>query len=658
MRRQMDLDAINDKKENEIVGVLTGIEKDSTPFSHDIEYNVKDWQELTRSRQAMAERRANAAVEMRILKKLRDQTFQGEFSQQPLSEVVKQISQLAGVNIIFDRSAIEANAAVVERPIDKVFSTPISLESVLKLVAADAGLSFVCEDEVVKLVSPEYRKARMYNQTYYVGDLVAPIPDMMAPTYMSFMSPNNPINSVGSAVVPGTTYTPNDGTPLTLSAPQQTGTINQAALAQQLPGSPFASGPLGGMPVVYGSGRGPQTGNPMYNQIAGPTLGGITQADFQDLIQLIQETIEPPSWDDENASIRAFTSTLSLVIRQTQDVHDQIEDLLKQLRDLNDVQIVIEVRFITLQDNFFERIGVDFDFNLEDNSQLTPGQTLPDRANGTTVIGQSGQQVFTPNFDLQATQDSFTSAIPQFGGFDAATAANFGFAILSDIEVYFLLQASQGDTRSNVLQAPTVTVTNGQVATVTDASAVPFVTSVIPVVGDFAAAQQPIITILPEGSSLNVRATASGDRRFVTLTLVPMFSQITDVKTFTFEGRRVNNNFGSTNNTSDGTGTGSTSSDDAIIDGTTVQLPTLSFTTVQTTVNVPDGGTILLGGIKRLSEGRNERGVPFLSKIPYINRLFKNVGIGRDTSSLMMMVTPRVIIQQEEERRQVGNVTQ
>ena len=62
--------------------------------------------------------------------------------------------------------------------------------------------------------------------------------------------------------------------------------------------------------------------------------------------------------------------------------------------------------------------------------------------------------------------------------------------------------------------------------------------------------------------------------------------------------------------------------------GTTVQLPTFSFTTVSTTVSVPDGGTVLLGGIKRLSEGRNEVGVPLLSKLPYVNRLFRNVGIG------------------------------
>jgi general secretion pathway protein D len=75
---------------------------------------------------------------------------------------------------------------------------------------------------------------------------------------------------------------------------------------------------------------------------------------------------------------------------------------------------------------------------------------------------------------------------------------------------------------------------------------------------------------------------------------------------------------------------------------------------VTTTVSVPDGGTVLMGGIKRMQEARNEFGVPVLSKIPYINRLFKNVGIARTTESLMLMVTPRIIIQEEEEMKLLG----
>ena len=81
-----------------------------------------------------------------------------------------------------------------------------------------------------------------------------------------------------------------------------------------------------------------------------------------------------------------------------------------------------------------------------------------------------------------------------------------------------------------------MTLFNGQTATVQDQSQRPFVTSIIPVVGDFAAAQQPVIVVLNEGTSLNVQAVVSSDRRFCRLTLVPFFSRIGDVDTFTFEG--------------------------------------------------------------------------------------------------------------------------
>ncbi|MGL4461948.1 MAG: hypothetical protein ACRC1K_07320, partial [Planctomycetia bacterium] len=82
-----------------------------------------------------------------------------------------------------------------------------------------------------------------------------------------------------------------------------------------------------------------------------------------------------------------------------------------------------------------------------------------------------------------------------------------------------------------------------------------------------------------------------------------------------------------------------------------IQLPTVSITTVQTTVSVPDGGTILLGGLKTHQEGRNEFGTPVLSKLPYVNRLFKNAVSARVTSSLLLLVTPRIIILEEEEEK-------
>jgi general secretion pathway protein D len=334
------------------------------------------------------------------------------------------------------------------------------------------------------------------------------------------------------------------------------------------------------------------------------------------------------------------------------------------LRRNQDLQVTIEVRFITLSDTFFERIGVDFDFNIEDGTgistnvnvpnSLPPGAVFePPRASATVGLDPGGVfPNYTVDLDLPFRQGSFGLATPQFGAFTGGEGATFGFSILSDIEAFFLIEASQGDRRANVLQAPKVTLFNGQQAQVIDASLVPFVISVIPVVGDFAAAQQPVIVVLSEGTMMSVQAVVSDDRRYVRLTLVPFFSQIGEVRTFTFEGSETARNVSaSVDDDEDGKDESNDDEMEITRSGTTVQLPTFQVISVSTTVSVPDGGTVLLGGIKRLQEGRNEFGVPLLSKVPYVDRLFRNVAIGRTTDSLMMMVTPHIIIQEEEEER-------
>jgi hypothetical protein len=40
-----------------------------------------------------------------------------------------------------------------------------------------------------------------------------------------------------------------------------------------------------------------------------------------------------------------------------------------------------------------------------------------------------------------------------------------------------------------------------------------------------------------------------------------------------------------------------------------------------------------------------------LSKVPYVNRLFRNVGTSKETQQVLVMVTPRIIVHQEEETK-------
>ena len=600
-----------------------------------------------------------------IWNKLKNVEVEGEY-QGTLSEAVDQLSRQAGINIVFDTMALQAEGVPLDTMVNVPIRQPISLQSALTLILGSANLVYAVENEVVKVTSQDAKRTKLVPKTYYIGDLVMPMNNYQSPLSLRSSQAGQNNNGYGGMMnINGTA-------PLTVA--QNQGPMSQIAMAQQLGGNLGAANPFAGFggPGGYGGGNnGPQTGTPIFQQMGQQSRGGVTQADFDQLINLITGVVDSDSWQSTGTgegTIQAFPPNLSLIVSQTQEVQDEIQDLLKKLRELNDVQIVIEVRFVSIQDNFFERVGIDFDFAINDNSQV--GDPTTDTLPRSTVIGRSPTEgvsnsgapfIPTANQDIQFTQGSFGITTPNFGGFDLTSAANFGFAILSDIEVYFLIQASKGSTRANIMQAPTVTMFNGQSANVTDGSSRPFVTSVTPVVGDFAVAHAPVITILPDGTSLNVSAVVSSDRRSVRLSLVPFFSQVTEVREFTFSGSQRTER--STNSFLDdlldlADPTNADAGDDELqttSEGVTIQLPVIATTSVNTVVSVPDGGTVLLGGVKRMTEERIERGVPFLSSIPYVNRLFKNVGVGRETENLMMMVTPRIIIQDEEEEKQLGS---
>jgi Flp pilus assembly secretin CpaC len=83
-------------------------------------------------------------------------------------------------------------------------------------------------------------------------------------------------------------------------------------------------------------------------------------------------------------------------------------------------------------------------------------------------------------------------------------------------------------------------------------------------------------------------------------------------------------------------------------------VPTFTTVRASTSVTVPDGGEALVAGYSRVSEGRNEFGVPGVGKVPYLDRGFRNVGAGRDVRRTTLSVRVRIINLAEEEERQTG----
>ncbi|MFP6648886.1 MAG: hypothetical protein VB817_05470, partial [Pirellulaceae bacterium] len=584
--------SIDEKKEQGFLDTITSVDRSSEPFDDSRPFRfdgVRDWDELTRRRRRSMERQSShlSPAGMKIQNAL-NQPVDISFSDTPLSVVMETLGRMTGINVHLDRQGLSAEGVTSDTAVSINLSQPVTLKSALNLMLEELRLSYVIRNEVLLITSEMSRDTNVYQEVYNVADLVIPIPDF--DTGQSIGLPSA-IRDAHDTIGFGTRPLQGNG-PLTLANGVESSGMGNASVLAQLAASDMISGSQGSLPTSIGGG------------------GGAAMADFSSLIELITTTIEPDSWEDVGGAgtIKEFRGNLSLVISATQQVHEQIRDLLEQLRRLQDLQITIEVRFITLSDNFYERIGIDFDFEIDDNVNV---DDIQDDSGPSVMIGlDSGGP--TVDLDLVFDQgDAYNAAVPAFGGFDAASAANFGFAILSDIEVFFLLQAAIGDNRSNVLTAPKVTLFNGQQASISDTSQRPFVTGVIPVVGDFAAAHQPVIVVLSEGTNLSVQAVCSNDRRFVRLTLVPFFSRIGEVEQFTFDGRQTTST-GETVLDPDGNPT-ARNNEVTTMEGTTIQLPTFNFTTVSTTVSVPDGGTVLLGGIKRLSEGRTERGVPMLA---------------------------------------------
>jgi len=575
-------------------------------------------------------------IEQSIERKLTAPISPINFKDVPLKQAIEDLSVISGVNIVMDTAAMNEAGVNLEFPLSLKVEN-ISLKSALNLLLSQVKLTYLIQDEVLQVTTQDKSKGNNKQIIYPVADLVIPPTDGTLPNTSNFDYALQRQANVQGVVNQGPS-------PF----------LNQTSLAGGTPvGSPNSSFASTG---YHGGG---QTSPQAATLRPGQTIEEL-------LINVIQSMIAPDSWSDVGGkgTIKYFPIGLALVVNQTQDIQEQVADLLAALRRLQELEVAIEMRMITVSESFYEMIGVNFDINIQNNNarfgpQLVSqnfqqaGQINNFSPNGF-VAGLTPAGTFTPDLSIPITNSSFQFAQPPFGGFPGTLGMDgglsLGLAFLSEIQVYMFLEAAQVDRRTNVMQAPKITVFNGQTANITVQDQQFFLTGVQLIQAGaqvfFVPTQQPF----PLGVQLQVTPVVSADRRFVRVNLQPTLTNLasTNVPLIPVE-IPVPQLF-------DGPGTGTTSGGQPVIFQMFFQQPTFTQISLNTTVSVPDGGTVLLGGLKTLSEGRTEAGPPILSKIPYINRLFMNTAYGRDSQSLLIMVTPRIIINEEEEQIFLGNI--
>ncbi|MBX3391941.1 MAG: hypothetical protein KF787_04765 [Phycisphaeraceae bacterium] len=419
-----------------------------------------------------------------------------------------------------------------------------------------------------------------------------------------------------------------------------------------------------------GGGGGGQSPFRDTNQDRGQDARRPLQDRTNDLLDIIQQNVDPEGWIDAGGTTgRVQSLNGNLIITNTPKNHQAIDGLLRKLREVRAMQINVESRFLLVNTEFFEQIGFDIDvyFNANNNQVRAARANDPTiqasdffANNGSLNRAVTGSGIDTDgdgNVDTFVTQGVVnprpwspigvsqnssqlaSSLIPREGfvgdilSGTPAPALGIAGQFLDDIQVDFLIQATQADRRSVRLTAPRLTFTNGQVSNIYVATQTAFVSDLTPIVSDSAVGFDPQLATLNEGVVMLLEGTISSDRRYVTLNVDVAVSKLEG-----FQNRAV---------TAVAGGQLVSSADTQSF----IQAPTVTVTRVQTTVTVPDQGTILIGGQRLINEVEAETGVPVLSKIPILNRFFSNRIQVKEEQTLIVLIKPTILIQNEEEER-------
>lgn len=364
----------------------------------------------------------------------------------------------------------------------------------------------------------------------------------------------------------------------------------------------------------------------------------ISGLDADRLMDLIRSTVSPSSWDDDPANTMDNKNG-TLVVTQTPQNHRLISQLLSDLRKSLGLQVKIEARFLTVENNFLQDIGVDIR-GLGDNSGGvgTPGLGTAAPFDDFGVAGSASAAVIgtenssgalyslgSGNGDIRGrTQNLFDT---QLGNSNTLTNSG-GFALqwtyLDDTQLEAILRATQKYERVNTVTAPSLLVYNTQRSNLQISNQVTYVKDFDVEIAQAAVIADPVVDVIEEGVTLDVRPIVSNDRRFVTLELRPTVATLMrPIRTF--------------------------SSSLAAGPAVTIEVPELRKESVKTTVIVPDGGTMLLGGLKFYEEQNVESGVPVLKDIPLLSFFFSRKGKYTNVKDLLILLRVKVIIMEELE---------
>lgn len=298
--------------------------------------------------------------------------------------------------------------------------------------------------------------------------------------------------------------------------------------------------------------------------------------------------------DRGTVTIDARTNTL--IVKDTAETISNIRDLISKI-DIAVKQVMIEARIVSASDAFTKELGVKWGIlsqGVHSNRNLLVGgseQTIWDlKKYSMQSMTVNGQTVDYPSYTITRPDNLSVN----LGAANPAGQIAFGLLSISDLLLDLELSAMQADNKGEVISSPKVLTSDKQTAKIMSGTQIPY----------------------QEASASGATSTSFKDAA-LSLEVTP---NITPEGKIGLELLIEN-------------GTPNYSTNPVSIDKDSIN----------TSVVVDDGQTVVLGGIFKNILGNNVTKVPFLGDLPYVDRFFKRTSKTNNKQELLIFVTPKLV---------------
>ena len=375
--------------------------------------------------------------------------------------------------------------------------------------------------------------------------------------------------------------------------------------------------------------------------------------DPEALVEFIKGNVAKDSWENEGIGIEQRGGS-TLFVSQTPEIHALIEQLLANMRNQQSLQVHISVQILDVKKGFFEEIGFMYTDEVQgdpDNAVTggnspypnlvdsidpdgNPDAGIPDgyvRLNNTIAYNGTLTQRMPANASASTTQAGVARGLMIDGAFNH-DAQLFGF--MGQDQLNMLFSAFEQETDAQIVEHPSITCFNGQRAHTAFIHQYAYIADYDIVNYTF----DPKIEVLNYGNILDVRPVVSSDRKYITMEIRPTSVLPVQFLVENITAPRI----GAAGNV-------------LIIYGFfnyPIELPNVEVRELRSTVMMPDKGTLMVGGFAHTLRQRTHSGIPFLSHIPFLGRLFSQNGVYDENRKIFFLLNAEIVDLGEKEKLQ------